>query len=93
MKTIDDLLADIEDFKIEARGWTEEEFKSLTYSRLITMARSYRPAIQEIGNDANIDKEIRAHFPNYIEAMRFCRAKLGISLMEARDYVERLKAS
>ena len=93
MKTVDDLVTDLDDLKVEAVSWTEEEFTSLIYSRLLTMAQSYRPTIQDIGNDANIDKEIRAHFPNYIEAMRFCRAKLGISLMEARDYVERLKAS
>lgn len=92
MKTVTDLCNDLEFLKMEVRDWTEEQLNELAYSRLITLAKEYRPIIQETGGEnSKLDKELLEMLPNVTKAMIHCRAKLGISLREAKDYVERLQ--
>lgn len=84
-----DILLELRDLIKVLETKPEEEHAEFAYSRLVDMTQRFRPNNQKVGHE--LDREALAMLPNRISATKLIRAKLGLTLRESADYLERLE--
>lgn len=84
----DDIIADFEMALDAIKQRPESERKEYGFSRIIALRDRYAPVADK--NTANrLHADIKEM--SYIEQVKRVRAVMGLSLREAKDYVDRLK--
>ncbi len=86
-----DVVVEIRRLADDLETMSAESRSAVAHSRLLALAHRFRA--KDMDGNAALDSELRDILPNAMAAYKHCRAKLGCSLIEAKDYVERLRGA
>ena len=85
------IVDDLQSLLDRVKAKPESEQEEFAYGVMQSLCIAYRPQAMKVNTDnKELDKKL-LEIPAFIEAVKHCRAVLGVSLSEAADYVRRLK--